>query len=105
MSALTRYLNRCGVEFDVAVNVLTGGNLGETVSLRAATGAIKKHIRGWCLFCRFLNLVQEDHCALQFTDLPQPESVEIRAGVAFIVGISAIGGIGFSAWQIIRGLV
>jgi hypothetical protein len=99
------YFERVGIEFDIAINVLTGGPLGWTVSQRAAweagwrpstdparaqrTGPRKR--RG-CLFCRFLGLVvQRDHCALQFTDRPSSVPTYIRAGIAFGVGFLALG--------------
>ena len=101
------YFERVGIEFDTAINVLTGGPLGWTVSQRAAweagwrpsadpaqaqrTGPRK---RGWCLFCRFLGLVvQRDHCALQFTDRPSSVPTYIRAGIAFGVGFGALAAI------------
>jgi hypothetical protein len=34
MRGFLAYLERCAIEFDAAVNVLTGGKLGQTVSLR-----------------------------------------------------------------------
>ena len=101
------YFERVGIEFDTAINVLTGGPLGWTVSQRAAyeagwrpsddparaqrTGPRKA---GWCLFCKFLGVVvQRDHCALQFTDRPSSVPTYIRAGVAFGVGLGALAAI------------
>lgn len=90
MSGFLTYLERCGIEFDTAVNVLTGGKLGQTVSLRVAEAQRAGKLYG-CLFCWFLNwAVQENHCALQFTTKPSPWTVYVRAGIAFAVGIGSI---------------
>lgn len=87
------YLERCGFIFDVAINVLTGGEIDETVSLRVAK-AQKSGKRWGCMFCRFLDVtVQENHCQRQFEKGNSPAFVYIRAGVAFAFGISAIAGI------------
>ena len=69
------YFARCGVEFDTAVNVLTGGNLGQTVSLRCAVA--NRDGKRWGRWaCAFLSVVvQRDHCPLQFVagpSLPWP---------------------------------
>lgn len=102
------YFERVGIEFDTAINVLTGGPLGWTVSQRAAweagwrpsadparaqrTGARKP---GWCLFCRFLGVVvQRDHCALQFTDRPSSVPTYASAGLAFGAGALFLGALG-----------
>ena len=101
------YFERVGIEFDTAINVVTGGPLGWTVSERAAYGAgwrpsadparaqrTGPRKPGWCLFCRFLGVVvQRDHCALQFTDRPSSVPTYIRAGVAFGVGLGALAAI------------
>jgi hypothetical protein len=93
MRGLLAYFERCGIEFDTAVNVLTGGQLGQTVSLRVAEAQRAGKLWG-CLFCRFLDVaVQKDHCALQFTTKPSPGSVYVRAGLAFAVGIGSIVGL------------
>lgn len=89
------YLKRCGVEFDVATNVLTGGALGETVSLRVAKEEKKEVLKGqdgWgCWFCWFLSkAVQKDHCALQFTEQPSPTFTYVRAGIAFGVAYGVL---------------
>jgi hypothetical protein len=90
MNAFGRYLERCGVEFDTAVNVLAGGQLGQTVSLRVAIAA-RAGKRWGCVFCWFLNwAVQRNHCALQFQNVPSPVLTYIRAGVAFGVGILSV---------------
>ena len=89
-SAFCRYLERCGIEFDTAINVLTGGQLGQTVSLRVAEA--ERAGKEWgCLFCWFLDwAVQRNHCALQFSKTPSPWTVYVRAGIAFAIGIGLI---------------
>jgi hypothetical protein len=93
MRGLLAYFERCGIEFDTAVNVLTGGNLGQTVSLRVAEAQRAGKLYG-CVFCWFLNwAVQPNHCQLQFTTKPSPWTVYVRAGIAFAVGIGSIVGL------------
>lgn len=100
MSKVGAYLERCGIEFDTEVNVLTGGGLGQTVSMRAALGWRAKK-PGWCLFCRFLDIaVQRHHCALQFSDEPAPVPVYLRAGIAFGVGITALAAIAHTGLEL-----
>jgi hypothetical protein len=84
------YLERVGLEFDIAVNVLTGGQLNQTVSLRSAIA--DRDGRKWgCFMCWFLNwAVQRNHCALQFSTGPTKPVVMIRAGIAFFVGAVAL---------------
>lgn len=94
MNAFERYLENCGYEFDVAVNVLTGGERDETVSLRVAKEQRAEQQRGvfgfGCIFCKFLDItVQKNHCALQFVNQPSTPLTYIRAGVAFSVGTAA----------------
>lgn len=101
------FFERVGIEFDIAINVLTGGPLGWTVSQRAAYGAgwrpspdpataqrTGKRKPGCCVFCRFLSLVvQRGHCSLQFTNKPSSIPTYIRAGIAFGVGFAALAAI------------
>lgn len=94
-SPFLAYLKRVGIMFDIAVNVLTGGQLGETVSYRVACAERDEEAKGedgWgCWFCWFLNwAVQKGHCALQFTNLPSPTWTYIRAGIAFAIGGAVI---------------
>lgn len=101
MSPFGRYLERCGVEFDTAVNVLTGGELGQTVSLRVAEAELqeqKQGVFGWgCWFCKFLDIaVQRNHCQLQFSSAKSPVEVYIRAGIAFGAGIGSVAAIFYS---------
>lgn len=90
MSLLVRYAQRCGIEFDTAINVLTGGDLDQTVSMRAALA--QRAGKTWgCAFCRVLSiLVQRDHCADQFTDTQAPWFVYVRAGIAFAIPIAVV---------------
>jgi hypothetical protein len=100
-------LDRNGISFDETINVLTGGNAGETVSLRAAIGAgwtaqgrTGPRKPGWCWFCRFLSItVQPHHCELQFVDTPSNWKTWVRAGVAFALGIGGVAGIVHAALQ------
>jgi hypothetical protein len=104
MSGFLAYLERCGIEFDVAVNVLTGGQLGQTVSLRVAEAERAGKLWG-CLFCQFLSeAVQKDHCALQFTNKPSPWTVYVRAGIAFAVGIGSIFGLADAGLHLVEHL-
>jgi hypothetical protein len=102
MSALLAYLARCGIEFDTAINVLTGGQLGQTVSYRCAVA--QRNGKAWgCFMCRFLNwAVQRNHCPDQFTDAPTPAFDMIRAGIAFAVGIGAVVSIVHAVFQTIH---
>jgi hypothetical protein len=97
------YLQRVGLEFDIAVNVATGGQLGETVSLRSAiadgweAGAGGNPVqsgprKAWgCVMCGFLNrFVQKNHCRDQFVNGPTPNTVMIRAGIAFALGFGCL---------------
>ena len=84
------YLERCGIEFDTAVNVLLGGALSQTLSLRAAL-AEKAGERWGCVFCQVLNvLIERDHCAKQFIQGPSPAVTYLRSAVAFGTGILAL---------------
>jgi hypothetical protein len=109
--ALASYLKRVGQEFDIAFSVLTGGPLGWTFSKRSAYGAgwrptTNRRIASqkgprrwqWCVVCRLLNFVQENHCALQFTDIPSPPRVYLKAGLAF----SALGTVLYTVFHAIR---
>lgn len=82
-ASLYAYIERCGIEFDVAVNVLFGGQLSQTVSFRAALA--QRAGKTWgCVFCKILSvLVQRDHCADQFIPGSSTPATFIRAGLAF----------------------
>jgi hypothetical protein len=66
MQRFLAYLERCGIEFDTAVNVVTGGKLGQTVSLRVAEAQRaekKRGVFGWgCWFCDCLVTEQGRVC-------------------------------------------
>lgn len=49
------------ISFDQLMNVATGGSEDETISSRAYRG-MREGSRGWCLLCRFLDLIEKDHC-------------------------------------------
>lgn len=105
MNAFGQYLERCGIEFDTAVNVLTGGQLGQTVSYRVAVAA-RAGKRWGCVFCWFLNwAVQRNHCALQFVNVPSTVMTYLRAGVAFGVGIAASVAMVHGAVEILQALL
>ena len=99
------YFERCGIEFDVAVNVLFGGNLGETVSMRAAVA--ERDGKTWgCWFCWLLaRLVQRGHCLDQFLNNPSPVWVYLRAGLAFAVAILASVAILYALVQLVERLI
>lgn len=101
MSLLARYAERVGTEFDVMINVLTGGDLDQTVSLRAAL-AQRSGKRWGCLMCRALSaIVQRDHCQDQFTNTQAPWTVYVRAGIAFAIPIAAAFAIARAAVRLI----
>jgi hypothetical protein len=101
MNILVRYIMRCGEEFDIAFNVLTGGRLGNTFSYRAAVGE-RDGKKFWCVMCRILNwIVQRNHCRDQFINGRSPALVYIRAGIAFAVFYSAIFLALKSIWRMI----
>jgi len=105
MNAFFVYVERCGIEFDTAINVLTGGQLGQTVSYRVAV-AQEDGKRWGCVFCQFLNwAVQRNHCALQFTDQPSTPLTFIRAGVAFGVGIAATASMGTETVHLVHAML
>ena len=90
------YFERCGQEFDVAISVLTGGPLGETVSRRCALAALQGQ-RWAVVMCAVLSwVVQPHHCAATLSTAPSPWFVYLRAGIAFAVAIGAVGAMAFS---------
>jgi hypothetical protein len=105
MSLLERYIERVGIEFDTAVNVLFGGDLGQTVSLRAAMAA-RDGERWGCWMCWLLGkIVQPHHCRDQFLTADTPTLVYVRAGVAFAVAGLALFGLIHAAITAIGSLV
>jgi len=57
------YLRRVLVGLDMWANTIAGGQPGDTMSYRAAVDAAAGD-KFACIFCRFLDLFQKDHCAL-----------------------------------------
>lgn len=105
MDVFYQYLERCGIEFDTAVNVLTGGDLGQTVSYRMAVAA-REGRRIGCLFCWFLDwAVQKNHCSLQFDAGPNRPLTFMRAGIAFGVGFLSFIGIGHMGVDLVRAIL
>lgn len=105
MKAFLDYLERCGVEFNVAVNVMTGGELGQTVSHRVATAAQEGRRIG-CLLCWFLDwAVQREHRGRQLGHTPAGWRAYLRATAAFTVGGLAVLGIGHAAVNVVELLV
>ncbi len=95
------YWERCGEEFDRAICVLTGGPLGETVSMRAALAA--EHGQRWgVILCLVLSYaVQRDHCRATLSSAPSPWFVYVRAGIAFGVAIGAVSAMVFSLLRLV----
>lgn len=90
MSGFGAYLLRCGLEFDIAINVLTGGKNYQTVSFRTATAASMGG-RPACILCWFLNwAVERNHCARSLAGDTSSTTTVIRASIAFGVGILAV---------------
>jgi hypothetical protein len=93
-----KQLDTNGIIFDETINVLTGGEAGQTVSLRAAIGAgytpegrVGPRKLRWCIFCAFLaKAVQPNHCALQFIAGKSNWRTWVRAMITFAIGICGI---------------
>jgi hypothetical protein len=49
------------VGYDRIANAMTGGSDRETISSRANRGQQEGTV-GWCLLCRLLDLIEQDHC-------------------------------------------
>lgn len=61
MKALGQYLLNWAIWLDEGLNVLTGGDPGETLSSRA--GKAQRNGRKWaCVLCRFLDFFNRNHC-------------------------------------------
>ena len=52
---------RIMIASDRLANAVFGGSDRETISSRSYRGA-REGVKGWCLLCRLLNLVEADHC-------------------------------------------
>lgn len=53
---------RIAVGYDQLLNVVTGGNVDETISSRANRARIEGQLWG-CVLCRALDLIERNHCA------------------------------------------
>jgi hypothetical protein len=81
---LARYFDRIGITIDCLINVVFGGPLYQTVSMRCALAARAKKPFG-CFMCKVLDIfVQKNHCGLQFVKKPTDPISFVRAGLAFI---------------------
>ncbi len=49
------------VTYDMLGNVTTGGDIGETISMRAYKASLAGSYTG-CLMCKFLDKLQAKHC-------------------------------------------
>lgn len=56
-----RYTRRVLKASDQLANVLTGGEVGETITFRMARLRDKGVFIG-CVMCRFLDIFEKDHC-------------------------------------------
>ena len=96
LGLMLRYVARCGVSLDMSINVLLGGQIDQTVSMRCAL-AQRAGQRWGCLACAALSrIVQRDHCQDQFDNTESPWWVYPRAAIAFGIGALAAYGI----WRI-----
>ncbi len=61
--ATLEYVRRLLVSIDMLCNVIIGGQPGDTMSYRAAV-ARANGSRFGCIFCKFLDLFQQNHCSI-----------------------------------------
>ena len=59
--ATLEYLRRVALGLDLFASTISGGEPGDTISLRAAV-ARNENKRWGCVLCKFLNIFQADHC-------------------------------------------
>lgn len=87
-------LRRDARDYDVSANVALGGEVDQTLSMRAALGQ-RAGIWRWCVLCRLLDvLVQRNHCAETLDPAAVvPASVYWRAGLCFAVATMAVLGV------------
>lgn len=52
---------RIMISADRLANAIFGGSDRETISSRSYRGQ-REGVRGWCLLCQLLDLVERDHC-------------------------------------------
>lgn len=57
----TNKAKRIAIGFDQLANVATNGHEDETISSRASRGKREGKLN-WCLLCKFLDLIEKDHC-------------------------------------------
>lgn len=82
MGRVLTYIQNVAVAYDEFWNAVFGGNPHETISRRASRAdregqETHKPSRAWgCVLCRFLDLIQKDHCrkAEAFSVAPIPEA-------------------------------
>lgn len=63
MQFLARYTLRVLIGLDMFASAITGGQPGDTISYRAAV-ARANGSKFACVFCKFLNILQKDHCTV-----------------------------------------
>lgn len=84
------YLRRLGIETDVWLNVLTGGDLGDTISLRVAR-AQSNGSRPACWVCAALSrLVERDHCAKTLAGGATTPDAALRSGLLLAVAFALV---------------
>ncbi len=90
-----------GIQADIQFNTLfLGGVRDETTSLHAAEADADG--RAWgCVFCRFLNIVERDHCAKVLRGDPTPVFAALRAGLCLLLFDTTLLWILFSLWMLI----
>jgi len=81
--AALRYLRRVLTSFDQFGNVLTGGELNETISARAARLRNKGAFYG-CVMCKFLDVFQARHCDIVLEDHLTQARVTVQDATASV---------------------
>lgn len=61
MRRFGRYLLNILIAIDQLGNAILGGDPDETISSRAAKGALAGDTK-WCLLCGLLNIIDRGHC-------------------------------------------
>lgn len=91
------YVGRVGEELDRFLNVLLlGGQIGETISLHAATQAAAGD-RWACVLCKWLHwTVERDHCPKTLTNTSTPIAAGLRAG-AQLVAVATVVSVAYSS--------
>lgn len=78
MRRFLRYLLNILVSLDQFANVLLGGYPDETISSRAAKGALAGDTK-WCLLCRLLDVFDRGHCE-RYIELDEGKPPRRRSG-------------------------